>query len=212
MKFRDRLLSLNRLIERELGRPISVKEYTYCYYGLDRKNLNHVQMDVSRLHKMGLVHRHKEKYDGRRVFVYSLTPKGRKYVRWVKSNSQKKDDISSQMAELRKILGEMWNTYTFGCLLRTGRMDELKNWRLVTLEDGRMVPVLVKESVEDLTAQQSEKPTLRFFENGGVARLTDKEYNRFKIARNVLKNAGMAHEYMINDVALYFCRDSWSKI
>ena len=75
MKFRDRLLSLNNLIERELGRPISVKEYTLCNHELDQKNLNHVQMDFSRLHKMGLVHRHKEKVDGRRVFVYTLTSK-----------------------------------------------------------------------------------------------------------------------------------------
>jgi len=212
MKFRDRLLSLNRLIERELGRSISVKEYTYCHYELDQKNLNHVQMDFGRLHKMGLVHRRKEKYDGRRVFVYSLTPKGRKYVRWVKSNSNEKDDSDSEMAQIRKILGEMWNTYIVGYLLQTGRTDELKNWKLVTLEDGRKAWMPVKGSREDVTVQQAEKPTMRFFENGGAERLTEREYNKFKIARSFLNGAGMPDGHMRDLVSLYFCRDSWSKM
>jgi DNA-binding MarR family transcriptional regulator len=71
---------------------------------------------------MGLVHRHKEKYDGRRVFVYSLTPKGRKYVRWVISSSQEKDDFGNQMAELWKMLVEWSNVCTVNYQLFTGHL------------------------------------------------------------------------------------------
>ena len=157
MKFKDRLLSLNRLIEREAGRSISVKEYTYCHYELDRKNFNHVQMDFSRLHKMGLVHRRKEKCDGRRIFVYSLTSKGQRYVRWVKSSSKKKkDDFDRRMARLQKTSEEFGIAYAddlVDYLWHTGHIDQLMNWKLTNLADGRMVWMPVKESKEVLAAK-----------------------------------------------------------
>ena len=107
---------------------------------------------------------------------------------------------------------ELSNTCAANYLLRTGRIDQLKNWRFGTLEDGRMGWMPIKESKEGLAAQQAEKPTIRFFENGGAERLTDKEYNRFKIARSALETVGMLDEHMRDLVARYFCRDSWSKI
>ena len=191
MKYQNTLATLAKLVVQQ-KRPFSVWEYTYCVYGvMDKRYLNHAQMDISRLFKMGLLHRHKEKFEGRRRYLYDLTSKGRKYLQWLKSDltsqkdktntEDKKDD--SSFDHFHRFVSDMCRLDEFNSAIeRAGRVWE------------------------------TEKPTLRFLENGGVERLTDREYNKFKIARSVLNNAGMADGPLRDDVALYFSRNSWSKM
>ena len=186
MKFRDRLLSLNRLIEQEQGRPISVKEYTYCHYELDQKNLNHVQMDFSRLHKMGLVHRHKEKVDGRQIFVYSLTLKGHRYLEWSRNHPHprgSKSDVSSAgKSQFDIVFEETQKEYQRWCDSYMALQQEQQKRR----EEEKKIRIIGE----------------------GVVRMTDREYNRFKIAKSLIA-IGIEDEDSANQLAIYFSSESW---
>ena len=211
MKFRDRLLSLNDLIEREMGRPISVREYVYCNCELNQKNLNHVQMDFSRLYKMGLLRRRKGEFEGRRAYVYTLSSKGRKYVTWLKKNSEKEDDFLDKMIRFYKVKLEWESMRYVRHLQRTGRTDELKNWRLETLEDGRSIWMPVREAEEAPLVQTAEACTVRLLDNGSVLMMTDREYHRLNIARDFLMRTGIINGYLRDEIALFFSQDSWLK-